>query len=149
MQTVTLMTCAPRTVAAVHARVPVGGVGHAFRPHLDQVYEAARAGTVQLDGQNVFIYRCVAERPNELDVAFGVGITAPFSGVGNVRPTELPAGEVATATHWGSYAHQAITDWCEMNGRRTTGTSWEVYGHWTDDDKSLRTDVFYLLEPAG
>ena len=24
-------------------------------------------------------------------------------------------------------------------------TSWEVYGHWSEDPAQLRTDVFYLL----
>ena len=143
----------PRTIAAVHARVPVGAVSQTFGRYLDQVYAAARSGAVQLDGQNVFLYHHVPDRPSELDVAFGVGIKAPFAAVGAVQPTSLPDGEVATTTHWGNYAklggaHDAIREWCRVNGRRRAGASWEVYGHWTEDESRLRTDVFYLLEPA-
>jgi effector-binding domain-containing protein len=53
--------------------------------------------------------------------------------------------------HIGSYsrlgaAHDAIVKYCEANGRKMTGVNWEVYGHWTDDESKLRTDVYYLLE---
>ena len=151
--TVSLHTAAPRTIAAVHARIPAGGAAAVFRRYLDQVYAASRAGAVQLDGQNVFVYRPVTDSPGELHVAFGVGVTAPFVTTGLVEPTPLPIGETATTTHWGSYAglrsaHAAIAEWCEANGRRRSGPSWEVYGHWTDEPSKVRTDVFYLLDPA-
>jgi hypothetical protein len=151
---VTQQIATPRMIAAVHARVPVGTVSTCFRRYLDQVYATARAGAVHLDGQNVFVYHAVPDRPTELDVAFGVGVTARFATVDAVQPTQLPAGEVATTTHWGSYAklaaaHAAVVEWCRAHGRQQTGTSWEVYGHWTDDETRLRTDVFYLLQPSA
>jgi hypothetical protein len=46
-------------------------------------------------------------------------------------------------------AHSAIIDWCRSHGRTPNGTRWEIYGHWTDDVSKLRTDVYYLLEPAS
>ena len=152
-QVVSIQLARPRTIAAVHARLAIAAVPGAFRQYLDQVYAAARDGRVALDGQNVFLYRDVAGSPGEADVAFGVGVTAPFVAVGNVVPTELPRGEVATTTHWGSYAglraaHHAVIDWCRANGRRPAGVRWEVYGHWTDDESRLRTDLFHLLEPV-
>ncbi len=151
--TVSLEVSRPRTIAAVHARVPIGEIASVFRRYLDQVYAAARAGVVHLDGQNVFLYRGVPDRPSHVDVAFGVGVTAPFAAVGAVEPTPLPVGEVVTTTHWGSYAtlgaaHDAVAEWCRVHGRRKAGASWEVYGHWTDDETRLRTDVFHLLEPG-
>lgn len=151
---VTRQIATPRTIAAVHARVPVGAVSSSFRRYLDQVYAAARAGAVHLDGQNVFVYHTVPDRPTELDVAFGVGVTAPFVRVDSVQPTQLPTGEVATTTHWGNYAtlgaaHDAVVEWCRAHGRQRAEASWEVYGHWTDDESRLRTDVFYLLKSAA
>lgn len=141
-------------IAAVRARVAIGSVPSVFRQYLDQVYAAAKSGAVKLDGRNVFVYNWMPERPNELDVAFGVGVTAPFKKAGSVVPVQLPTGVVATTTHWGSYAglraaHDAINDWCRSNNRRKTGASWEIYGHWTNDESQLRTDIFYLLEPVG
>lgn len=148
---VSLERSVPRTIAAVKARVPVLRVKSVFRDYLDQVYAAGLSGAVQLDGQNVFVYHSVPDQAGSADVAFGVGTTAPFEGVGNVQPVAVPVGEVATTTHWGEYsrlgaAHDAVLAWCRANGRRLTGTRWEVYGHWTDDPAQLRTDVYYLLD---
>lgn len=150
---VSIQMAEPRLIAAVHARVVVDEVPRTFRLYLDQVYEAARSGAIQLDGQNVFVYESVPDQPDKADAAFGVGVKSPFVTVGNVQPTGLPVGEVAMTTHWGSYAglraaHQAVIDWCRENGRQRTGTRWEVYGHWTEDESRLQTDVFHLLEPA-
>ena len=149
---VSLQPGAQRTIAAVHARLQIRDVPSTFPQYLNQVYAAARTGAVRLDGQNVFVYRDVPDRPHEADVAFGVGVTEAFEPIGNVQPTLLPAGVVATTTHWGNYArlggaHDAVIEWCRAQGHRRAGPRWEVYGHWTDDETRLRTDVFYLLEP--
>ena len=122
--------------------------------YLNQVYAAGKTGLVHLDGQNVFLYLDCPPVPGDAHVAFGVGITAPFSTVGAVEPTPLPTGLVACVTHMGSYsrlgaAHTAVSEWCERAGRRKAGPSWEVYGHWTDDEARLRTDVYYLLQPES
>ena len=98
---VSLQRAAPRTIAAVRARLAPNRVPAEFKRHLDRVY-AARASGIQLDGQNVFIYYDAADEPGQLDVEFGVGITAPMVPVGNVRPVELPFGDVASTTHRGA-----------------------------------------------
>jgi len=148
---VSLQHSTPRTIAAVRARLPVARVSAMFPGYLDKVYAAGRAGAVQLDGQNVFVYQDVPDQAGAADVAFGVGTRAPFSAVGEVQPVELPVGEVATTTHWGAYAqlgaaHAAVVEWCRANGHRLTGSRWEVYGHWSDDPAQLRTDIYWLLE---
>lgn len=142
---------APRPVAGVRAQVRRGRVGQEFGRHLDQVYAAARAGSVKLDGQNIFIYRSASG--DELTVDFCVGVTAPFEPSGSVQPLETPAGMTATVTHVGDYgglgaANAAILSWCRENKRRLAGSSWEVYGHWNPDPAELRTDVYYLLESS-
>ena len=52
-----------------------------------------------------------------------------------------------------SEAHNAIRKWCAQHGHTLAGPSWEIYGHWVhawcDDPSKIRTDVFYLLKPAG
>jgi len=140
----------PRAVAGVRAHVARGRVAQEFKRYLDQVYAAGRAGSVNLDGQNIFIYR--AATAAELTVDFCVGVTQPFAAVGAVAPFETPAGPAATTTHHGEYAklheaNAAILEWCRAHGRRRAGPSWEVSGHWHDDPAQLRTDVYYLLEP--
>ena len=135
-----------RGIAAVHARLTASRVPAVFASHLDQVYAAGRAGAVALDGQNVFLYRGDGA---EIDVDFGVGVAAPFEAAGAVRYTELPAGPVATATHFGDYGrlgetHAAVVAWCRAEGRTLAGPRWEIYGHWSPDAPP-RTDVYYLL----
>lgn len=142
------LTVAPRLVAGVRAQVPRGRVGQEFGAHLDQVYAAARAGTVALDGQNIFIYReCHGDL---LTVDFGVGARTPFEAAGPVVPCHTPGGVVAMTTHHGDYAglgaaNAAIKAWCMANGRTLAGPSWEVYGHWSDDPAQLQAEVYWLL----
>ena len=143
------VVAAARPVAGVRAQVPLGGVARAFGQHLDQVYAAGRSGAVDLDGQNIFIYRSLAA--GQLTVDFCVGIKAPFAAAGAVVPLETPYGAAAMTTHHGDYgrigeANAAIIEWCRANGRRRAGPSWEVYGHWHADPAQLRTEIYYLLE---
>lgn len=142
----------PRLVAGVRARVTRGRVGQEFGRHLDQVYAAGRAGSVQLDGLNIFIYRdCVGD---QLTVDFCVGARAPFTPMGAVQPLYTPGGLAAVTTHQGDYgglgaANAAIAAWCRAHDRTLAGLSWEIYGHWHADPAQLHTDVYYLLLPAG
>lgn len=144
---VSVQTAPARGMAAVHARLAAARVPATFGTYLDQVYAAARAGAVTVDGQNIFLYR---DGDNgELEVDFGVGVAAPFPATGAVRYTELPTGRVATATHLGDYGqlgrtHSAVIDWCRANGHALAGPRWEVYGH-MGPDVEPRTDVYWLL----
>lgn len=147
---VAVTNSSPRKLAVVSARLPVKRVPAMFATYLDQVYAAGKAGHVQLDGQNVFVYRDVPDTPGEVDADFGVGATSPFTEIDSVRMMSLPTGEIASTTHWGAYsrlgvAHSAVIDWCREHGRRLTGTRWEVYGHWTPDATQQQTIVCYLL----
>ncbi|HET6229026.1 MAG TPA: hypothetical protein VFE05_03040 [Longimicrobiaceae bacterium] len=145
--TVSVHTARTRGIAAVHARLAAERVPAAFAAYLDQVYAAARDGAVALDGQNVFLYRDGSD--GEVEVGFGVGVAAPFQAAGSVQYAELPAGQVATATHWGDgrlgVTHAAVIAWCRAQGARARGPRWEVYGHWNPSGAQPRTDVYYLL----
>ena len=145
---ISLQRVEPRPIAAVRAQMPIRDVPSRFREFLDQVYAAAKTGAISLDGQNVFVYR--AAPSNLAEIEFGVGAKAPFAPIGHVEYRQTPGGDVATTTHWGDYsllgpAHQAVVDWCKAEGRALAGTSWEVYGHWSDDPSKRRTDIYQLL----
>lgn len=148
---VTIAQVTAQPLAAVRARLASPKVGPVCGAYLDRVYAAARTHGVPLDGQSVFVYWPQADGAWLVD--FGVGIREPFDAVGDVSPRATPAGTAATATHVGPYTtlgdtYGAIHAWCREQGHALAGPSWEVYGHWTDDESRLRTDVFYLLEPV-
>ena len=139
---------APRAVAGVRAQVRRGQVAQEFGRYLDQVYAAARAGAVALDGQNIFIYRSATG--DQLTVDFCVGVTAPFAAIGDVVPLTTPSGRAVVTTHHGDYAglraaNDAIGAWCRANGRTLAGPSWEVYGHWDPDPAKVSTDIYWTL----
>jgi effector-binding domain-containing protein len=141
-------------MAAVRARMPAQRVPSLFSSYLDKVYAAGRRGIVQLDGQNIFVYREAHDAPGDVDVEFGVGVTAPFAGSSEVEYTMVPSGPVAMTTHVGDYAllgaaHEAVIAWCREKGLSLAGPRWEVYGHWRENERPL-TDVYYLLDqPAA
>jgi len=146
---VTAQTAQPRSIAAVRVRLPLRDVPRRFADYLNQVYAASRSGTIELDGQNIFLYS--GDGGGEADVEFGVGATRAFAATGAVVLSSTPSGRVATTTHWGDYAalgaaHDAVVRWCESRGLVRAGPRWEVYGHWSDDPATRRTDIYYLLK---
>jgi len=141
----------PRPLAAVHARVPVGQVGTAWRPALDNVWAFLREHEgLWTHGHNVFVYRHPRGPGESMEVDFGVEVSRPFTGDGNVVLTQTPGGEVASTVHVGrpheiGRANAAIEAWCAANERSLAGVSWEVYGDPAPDGGAFEIRVFYLL----
>jgi hypothetical protein len=111
----------------------------AVRPAFDEIYAKPVTGA----GHNVLVYR-----PGTFEA--GVLWESAAATPGHLRPKELPAGDCATAAYFGDYgglgaAHEAVRELCRRLGRTPQGTSWEIYGHWSDDPAQRRTDVYYLL----
>lgn len=95
--------------------------------------------------QNVMLYK--DQRP---DVEVGVLVSGPFEPAGQVIPSELPGGEVATAVHRGDYArlgvtHDVVREQVAAQGRELAGPCWEIYGHGQADLSAQETEVFWLL----
>ena len=150
MDDVVLEVSRPGLIAAVRVMVPVGGVGRAWGPALDQVWAFLRANPAIRRGHNLFLYHHPQRRGDPMAADFGVQVFARFEPAGNVRCVETPAGEVARIVHRGPYAemgaaHAAIQAWCVAHGRRIGSASWELYGDSTDDPANLETTISYLL----
>jgi effector-binding domain-containing protein len=114
------------------------------------VWQAVKAQKAAA-GRHVAIYWDASIR---LEV--GVELLGPFDDDGEVVRSATPSGRVASVTHLGPYgelgfAHDAVRRWCDAQGHRLAGPSWEIYGHWRPewdaDPSSIRTDVCYLLDP--
>lgn len=115
------------------------------------VWKVIRSQQVTGAGRNIAVYLDC-----EINLEVGVELDGPFAGHGEVVISATPSGPVATTTHFGPYqqmhgAHAAIHKWCEDNGHKLAGPSWEIYGHWqqewNSDPSRIRTDIYYLLVP--
>ncbi len=114
------------------------------------VWNELRAKCRPQMGRNLALYL-----DDQINLEVGVEMDGAFGGSGEVVPSFLPAGRVATAVHMGPYpqlgrTHRAIREWCAKNGHLLAGPNWEVYGHWLEEwhqhPERIRTDVYYLLK---
>ncbi|MGB8397700.1 GyrI-like domain-containing protein [Bradyrhizobium sp.] len=140
----------PELLAAVRAKVPIGGVAVAWKPALDQVWAFLKANGALRPGHNFFLYHHPERRSEPMNVDFGVQVARRFERQGNVQCVTTPAGEVARTVHVGPYdrlgdAHDAIHAWCAANNRTIARASWEIYGDWNNDPARLETTIKYLL----
>ena len=112
---------------------------------LDEVWAVVRSKDEITPNRNVMLYK--DDIPN---VEVGVEVAEPFSNLGRVVSSTLPAGRAVTTTHRGRYedlglAHQAIIEWCDRHGVQRVGPRWEIYGHWREGSVEQEVDVYYLV----
>jgi effector-binding domain-containing protein len=145
---IAIVEARPRPLAAVRVRTVLSKWPAQFRSALDKVYEAVKAGKVRQSGQNVMVYH--PREDGRVDIECGVETATEFERIGDVVYCETPSGLAVTTAHIGPYeqlrmSYDAIADWSRKNGHRLIGTCWEIYGDWSDDPATLRTDIFHLL----
>ncbi len=149
-----VLTDSPATLTAVvRGRVPARELARFVPAACGEVWSFVRAAGLPKPGRHVALY---LDAQGSVEV--GAEVTEPFAGNDRVHCSQLPAGRVATAVHFGPYqrlaeTHTRIRQWCAEHGHRPTGISWEIYGHWDEswnaNPSRIRTDVFYLLQDQG
>jgi effector-binding domain-containing protein len=142
----------PITTAVIRSRVPAQELARFVPAACGEVWSFFRSAGLRKPGRHVALY---------LDGGFvevGAEVWELFTGNERIHCSQLPGGAVATTVHFGPYgrlgdAHAAIREWCASHGRRFSGTSWEIYGHWEEswnsDPSKIRTDVFHLLHDSS
>ena len=149
--TVRLVKVAPLPTAVVAETTTWAEFPRLWRRLLEEVYGFVRSRPELATGagremwQNVMLYK--DQRP---DVEVGVLVTASFEPEGRVIASELPGGEVATATHRGAYellgvTHGLVREHAAAQRRELAGPCWEIYGHGGPDPNEQETDVFWLV----
>jgi effector-binding domain-containing protein len=138
LYTVEVKEVLEQPIAIMRGRATAANLPARIREMFDQFY----AGFRNKGGLNVVLYRD-CDAAGEFEIGCGVQLEEGGNAV-------TPGGTVATTVYMGPYnqmkpAHAAIHAWVRDHGRQLSGTSWEVYGHWSDDPAKLRTDIFYLL----
>jgi len=149
VEPVTLSNSAPIPTAVIRSRIPARELARFVPAACGEVWTFIRSADLPRPGRHVALY---LDAQGSVEV--GAEVSAPFTGNDRVHSSQLPAGPVATAAHFGPYhrlaeAHTEIRRWCTEHGYRPTGVSWEIYGHWDEswntDPARIRADVFYLL----
>lgn len=146
---INLATAQAIRTAVIRSRVSAGELARFVPAACGEVASFLRSSGGPRWGRHVALY---------LDsgwVEVGAEVSEPFEGNERVRLSELPAGRVATLSHFGPYrglgeAHREIRQWCAAREYRLAGRFWEIYGHWEEswnaDPARIRTDVFHLLQ---
>lgn len=135
----------PGLVAVARGIAP-GRVPDTLLELIGKVWKFLRESGIKSDGHNIAIY---PGDPHKVPMEAGARVLAPFPSTDSVLCSQTPAGTAVMTTHIGPYhrmdeAHAALRAWSKTNDRKL-GTNWEVYGHWTDDESQLRTDIYFLL----
>ena len=143
-----LANAAAIPTAVIRSRVQPNELSKFVPAACGEVWAFIRAAGLPRPGRHVALY---------LDggsVEVGAEVSERFAGNERVQYSQLPAGRVATTTHYGPYsrlgeAHSEIRRWCAEHGHRLSGVCWEIYGHWdaswNNDPSRIRTDVFHLV----
>jgi effector-binding domain-containing protein len=142
---VTMTDVETRPTAVVPATTTWQEFPTLWRELSDEVWACLHAGGISRGCRVIMLYW--DDVPH---VEVGVELLVPCPLIGRVRASALPAGQAAMTVHWGAYsrlgeAHQAVIDWCAAQGKRKTGTRWEVYGPHNDDPAKVWTEVYWLL----
>ena len=141
----------PTLTAVIRSRVRPQELSKFVPAACGEVWSFFRSAGLPKPGRHVAFY--LGDGQGSVEV--GAEVAEPFAGNDRIQCSQLPAGHVASAVHFGPYArlgeaHRAIREWCAERGHRLSCVSWEIYGHWQEswnaDPSQIRTDVFYLLD---
>lgn len=88
-----------------------------------------------------------------LDIEAGFPVGGKLEEVGRVKPSKLPAGEMATALHTGPYdslekTYTALSAFVQEKGREMEDFMWEEYLNSPEEVKpeELQTRIFFILK---
>ena len=151
MQPVGFQHIASIPVAVVRRRASAAQLSTLVPECCGLVWRAVQAqkDTGAKGGRHVAIYW-----NGDIRLEVGVELQGPFEETGEVFRSATPGGPAAFVRHLGPYhtlgaAHESVRTWCEANGHRLAGPSWEIYGHWRPEwdtnPRLIRTDVFYQI----
>jgi len=142
---VTMMDVEARPTAVVPATTTWQEFPTLWRKLSDEVWACLHAGGIYRGCRVIMLYW---DDVPHVEVGVELLVACPLTG--RVIGSALPAGQAAMTVHWGPYsrlgeAHQAVIGWCAAQGKRKTGTRWEVYGPHNDDPARVWTEVYWLL----
>ena len=152
LQDPSIVTLQPVVTAAVRATVRMEALRTFFDNSFSLLFSTLDRQQVQAVGAPYARYR--GQPTDTVDVEVGIPTSRLVEPEEDVRPSELPGGEVVTATHVGAYdglgrSYAALAGWIGEQGRAPSSSMWEVY--LTEptpdtDPATLRTQIYWPLE---
>jgi effector-binding domain-containing protein len=146
---ITISNSEPTLTAVVRERVEPKELSKFVPAVCGEVWSFVRSAGLPRPGRHVALYM------DKGLVEVGAEVSESFVGNDRIHCSKLPAGRVATTTHFGPYghlgdAHSEIRRWCAEHGQPLSNICWEIYGHWDEswnaDPSKIRTDIFHLLQ---
>jgi effector-binding domain-containing protein len=145
---VAVQTVEPTPTAVVAAVTTWAEFPRLWGPMLTDVWAFLRSDAAEglyEHGHNIMLYK-----DDVPSVEVGVQVSGSFPSVGQVVPSSLPGGLVATATHTGPIGeigatHRAVREWSTTKGYQLAGPSWEIYGDPDPSTGDFDVSVFWLL----
>ncbi len=143
-----IITVERQLTAAVKVKVPMAQIPHGERSARAKLGAALPALDVGPLGHAFTLWRTPGEGWFEMEP--GVLVARTFAPVGEVVPSELPAGRATRVPLTGPYegipgAWDALFAWCRERGLTLAGTNWQVYEHESDDPAKVTTSLYALL----
>jgi len=152
MVEVKLVDIKPQQAAAVKYKTPVEKIPENMGKAFGRLMAYLQARNITSSGAPFSFYPAVEPDENgEWEVVTGMPVDSEITAEGDVVPFDLPAGNVAVATHLGPYetletTYKDMSEWMKEHRLAPADMMWEYY--FTDpklepDQSKWRTDVYW------
>ena len=143
-----IVTVARQPTAAIKGVVPYA---HMREAHVEARKKLLAALPVLDAGATgLFVTRTGMPSPAGLYMEIGVQVARDFAAVGDVAPSELPAGRAARYQLIGGFenlpqAWPFLMTWVAGQGLKPAGVNWELYSETSADPARQETNLYILL----
>jgi effector-binding domain-containing protein len=149
--TIEVQQLEPQMVVGIRAITTQADIASTFTTLAAEIAEFLKEHDVSPVGAPYVRYFHVGA--DRVDMEVGVKVSGEIEGNARVEIGELPGGAVATTVHTGPYeglvdAYAALIEWIRDNGRKETGSPWEVYAINPEGDPGSdqwQTQIFWPI----
>jgi effector-binding domain-containing protein len=130
--------------------------GEVAYARMREAHQSARAklqaALPELDAGKTGLYvtRTGMPTPSGLYMEIGIEVARDFAPIGDIVPSDLPAGQAARYQLIGSFmqlpeAWPFLLRWVTEQGLKPAGINWEIYGATAADPAKQETNLYALL----
>ena len=143
---------AAQLTAVIHLTIPKDRIQHEMGPGISELMSTVAAQ--QAGPAGAWFTHHFRMDPEIWDFEISVPVSKPVQAAGRVRPSTLPAAEVAWSTYTGPYeglgdAWNEFIEWIEANGHQPAPNLWEIYVRGpesTSNPNEWKTELYRPLQ---